>query len=128
MSQAKDEQLAIHIALGAVLIVLVLMVVVPVVDQYVTRLRYSRVRDTKIIIRRVERTIDRYQMEHSDACPPSIQALADEQYLARPPRDAWGQPFKFICPGLHTPDAADVISAGADGRFGTADDIKSCDL
>jgi general secretion pathway protein G len=38
-------------------------------------------------------------------------------------RDAWGEPFKYTCPGTQNRDSFDLVSLGADGVAGTADDI-----
>jgi hypothetical protein len=58
-------------------------------------------------------------------CPPSPEALVDERYLPEWPRDPWGHPLSFVCPGRADRNGADIASAGQDGRFGTADDIDS---
>jgi hypothetical protein len=89
---------------------------------------HIRVRNTKATILVVEQAMIRYDVAHSNPCPPSLQALVDERYLNKLPRDEWGQPLQFACPGLHNPDVADVSSAGKDRRFGTTDDINSWDL
>jgi hypothetical protein len=68
-----------------------------------------------------------YQTDHPDRCPPSLQTLIDERDLNKLPRDEWGQPLLFTCPGSHHADV-DVVSAGKDRRFGTVDDINSWDL
>jgi hypothetical protein len=73
----------------------------------------------------VSEALVHYETDHADACPRSIQVLVDGRYLTRLPRDDWGQPLAYACPGLHTPDGADMTSAGPDRRFGTADDVHS---
>ena len=50
-------------------------------------------------------------------------------YLDRLPKDPWGQPYKYLNPGLH--GEIDVFSFGADGQPGGAAndaDIGSWDL
>lgn len=39
------------------------------------------------------------------------------------PRDPWGNRLKLVVPGVHNPRSVDVISAGPDGLFDTADDV-----
>jgi hypothetical protein len=92
--------------------------------------RCGHVRNTKVIIHTVEQAMVHYRVDHADPCPPSLQALVDGHYITKLPRDEWGQPLRFTCPGLHASgDAdADVVSAGKDRRYGTADDINSWDL
>ena len=85
--------------------------------------------DTKAVLYNVEQANVHYSGDHPGvACAPSIEALIDEHYLGHAPRDRWGRPLSYVCPGLHTAGDADVVSAGKDGRFGTADDIRSWDL
>jgi general secretion pathway protein G len=50
------------------------------------------------------------------------QALVTWQ--AEDPKDGWGRPFQFKCPGEHN-NEIDLISLGKDGKEGTTDDIKS---
>jgi hypothetical protein len=70
-----------------------------------------------------------YRKESHGSCPPSVETLlADGQLLRMPAVDPWGQPLLIICPGSHNPDGVDVISAGPDNLFGTADDVNSWDL
>jgi len=60
---------------------------------------------------------------HVDACPASLAVL--EPYAARDAIDAWGEPLELRCGEGYR--GAYVRSAGADGRFDTADDITSID-
>lgn len=41
--------------------------------------------------------------------------------------DPWGNPYEYVVPGTNE-EPFDVASSGADGRFGTDDDISSSDL
>jgi hypothetical protein len=84
--------------------------------------------DTKMIIHNVEQALVHYQADNDNGCPPSIDALVQDRYMAQSPRDKWGQPLTFRCPGEHVPDGADITSAGKDHLFGTADDINNWDM
>lgn len=44
-------------------------------------------------------------------------------YLKKKPVDPWGNTYIYKAPGEHNPDSYDLYSMGADGRFGTADDV-----
>jgi hypothetical protein len=90
--------------------------------------RCGCIRNTNIWIHTVEQAMAHYQTDHANPCPPSLQTLVDERYLSRLPRDEWGQPLRMTCPGSRNGAEVDVVSAGKDGRFGTADDVKSWDL
>ena len=88
----------------------------------------SMVTETKVTIRQVEQALVHYQANNAMSCPPTVDTLATEHYLAEAPLDAWDRPLNFQCPGLHAVDGADVSSAGKDGVFGTADDLVSWEL
>jgi Type II secretion system (T2SS), protein G len=83
---------------------------------------------TVMVMHDVDLALVHYQTENTDSCPRSLSALVEQRFLATTPLDAWGQPLWFVCPGVHDPDGADLISAGPDHMFGTADDIKSWEL
>ena len=44
-------------------------------------------------------------------------------YLDRMPADPWGNPYIYHFPGTHNITGYDLLSAGPDGKEGTADDI-----
>ncbi|HNX04433.1 MAG TPA: type II secretion system major pseudopilin GspG [Opitutales bacterium] len=39
------------------------------------------------------------------------------------PKDPWGHPYEYACPGTHNKTGYDLWSAGPDGQDGTGDDI-----
>jgi len=41
------------------------------------------------------------------------------------PNDPWGTPYKYQCPSDNPDKDYDIISAGPDKQFGTADDISN---
>jgi general secretion pathway protein G len=41
------------------------------------------------------------------------------------PKDPWGNPYQYRCPGQHTPGGYDLHSFGPDGQDGGGDDIDS---
>src|SRR5262245_40137448 len=74
-------------------------------------------------VRKIENAIFMYQIEH-DRCPPTRDALvANGNLVANDLLDPWGRSIAYWC----TEDDAEVTSAGADGEFGTFDDIKDSD-
>jgi general secretion pathway protein G len=93
------------------------------------RLERARVTDTKMVIHNVEQALVHYQTDNTDGCPKSLTDLVAQKYMAKEPKDAWGQPLNFVCPGTHNnQDGADIWSKGKDKQDGTADDIKSWEL
>ena len=95
------------------------------------RLEKARVSDTKMVIHSVEQALVHYQTDNTDGCPKSLDDLVAQKYMPKEPKDAWGQPLIFVCPGQHNPDGADITSYGKDkkeGGDGTAADIHSWDM
>ena len=41
------------------------------------------------------------------------------------PNDPWGNPYVYVCPGVHNPNEYDIHSFGPDGQDGTEDDIDN---
>jgi general secretion pathway protein G len=48
-------------------------------------------------------------------------------YMKELPKDPWGRPYVYRNPGTHNRDSFDLISRGADGKPGTADDVSNFD-
>jgi general secretion pathway protein G len=71
--------------------------------------------------------IGSYQTDNAGDCPKSLDELVTGKFLAKPPIDPWGQPFKFKCPGEKNTDSADIWSAGKNKQDenGSGDDVTS---
>jgi hypothetical protein len=68
-----------------------------------------------------ERALADYSLEHQ-RCPTTRDDLIGGGYIDAPSLvDPWGTSIAYWC----SDDAANVISAGPDRTFGTADDITS---
>lgn len=52
---------------------------------------------------------------------PGLENRWKGPYLKRKPKDPWGNPYEYRCPGTHTNDY-DLYSLGPDGN-GSSDDI-----
>lgn len=58
--------------------------------------------------------------------PPAGLANWDGPYLtARIPNDPWGNPYVYVCPGVHKPDSFDLHSLGPSGQDGADDNIDN---
>jgi general secretion pathway protein G len=88
----------------------------------------AKVKNTKVIIHTVQEALVHYATDNTDSCPKALTELVSQKYLSKEPKDEWGQPLVFVCPGQHNPDGADIVSKGKDKAEGTADDIKSWEL
>jgi hypothetical protein len=62
-----------------------------------------------------------WRSTHDNATCPSPEVLRDDRVIDAASRllDGWDQPFRIVC----SDDGITVMSAGADRRLGTADDI-----
>ncbi len=88
----------------------------------------AKVKDAKMVIKAVEQGLVAYQTDNTDSCPKALVDLYTQKYLTKEPKDPWGEPLVFKCPGEHNKDGADLVSKGKDKQEGTADDIKSWEL
>ena len=72
------------------------------------------------------RSCDIFKLQHGRV-PLRLDELIHPPLTHKPimqqlPLDPWGNAYGFVVPGLRNPHAFDVVSAGEDGRFFTADD------
>lgn len=86
--------------------------------------RQTAVRATRATIGVVTEAIDAYRADHEAACPPSLEVLRSEGYLAGATSDAWGRPLRLLCPGFENPTAYDLVSDGPDGVLGGLDRVR----
>lgn len=91
-------------------------------------LKKAKVKNTKAMIHTIEQALVHFQTDNTDSCPKTLSELVTQKYINKEPKDEWGQPLIFVCPGTHNPDGADIVSKGEDKQEGTADDIKSWEL
>lgn len=80
--------------------------------------RRTGLRSTRATLGVVAAAVDAYRADHEKKCPERIEALKTEGYLAIDPIDAWGRPFRLVCPGRKNPDGYDLMSDGPDGLIG----------
>jgi len=84
----------------------------------------SGIRQTRATLVDLRRAVDAYLAEHEGACPPNLQAVLDYGDFKEMPRDAWGQPFRLVCPGRPDGRSYDLLSDGPDGKPGGLDRIQ----
>jgi general secretion pathway protein G len=86
--------------------------------------RKMGVRSTIATITVVRMSLDAYRADHERQCPPSLDALKTEGYLAIEPIDAWGRPLRLTCPGRTDAAGYDLMSDGPDGEIGGLDRVE----
>jgi len=89
------------------------------------RYKKAKLTNAKMIINNVRDALVHYAMEHKDPCPADLDELHKEKYINKDPKDPWGEPLIFKCPGEHDTEGADIVSKGPDRKEGTEDDITS---
>jgi general secretion pathway protein G len=86
--------------------------------------RLTGIRSTRVTIGLVRNAVDAYRADHEKACPPALNVLKAEGYLAVDPVDAWGRPLRLTCPGRSDPHRYDLMSDGPDGELGGLDRVE----
>lgn len=89
------------------------------------RYKKAQVVNTKQIIKNIETAVETFMMDNNGECPKDLKDLYTQKIINKEPKDAWGQPLIFKCPGEHNKESSDVASKGPDKREGTQDDIKN---
>jgi general secretion pathway protein G len=118
------------------LLVLVILGVLAaiVVPKMTGRTQEAKVTATKTQISNLKAALDLFEHDN-DRFPSSDEGIAAlvsnpsnmpnwHKYLEQMPLDSWGNQFQYRQPGSNGKDY-DIVSAGPDGREGTADDISN---
>ena len=102
----------------------------------------ARVTAAKAGIKSIESALNLYKLDnfYYPTTQQGLEALVSQpggdppaknwtQYLSSLPKDPWGKPYQYLCPG--TKGEVDIVSLGADGKpggEGTGADIGNWDL
>jgi len=89
------------------------------------RYRDAQIQNTRNQTRTLQQAIEQYRTAKRGKCPKTLEELRASGFVSRVPKDAWGNPFRFTCPGEMT--SVDVVSVGEDGEPGTDDDITNAE-
>ena len=81
-------------------------------------------RSTRAALLIVRRAVDAYRADHEGKCPKQLEELETARYLSELPPDAWGRPFRLVCPSRRDGVAYDLSSDGPDGEPGGLDRIE----
>jgi general secretion pathway protein G len=81
-------------------------------------------RSTRAALLIVRRAVDAYRADHEGKCPKQLEELESASYLAELPQDAWGHPFRLVCPSRREGVSYDLSSDGPDGEPGGLDRIE----
>jgi len=108
--------------------IMVVMVIIGVLaaliaPRFIERADEARVEATKVQMNNIGQALKLYRLQHSKY-PPSGSGLNElvspgkggKRYMDAVPKDAWGNAFIYLAPGVH--GDFDILSYGADGQAG----------
>ena len=117
------------------LLVIILMAVLSPNDS-VRRGPQARMTAAKTDVANMETALDAFEID-TGRYPKQSEGLAAlvlappgssnwrGPYVRLVPNDPWGRPYTYTVPGKKHPTGYDLLSAGPDGKVGTADDISN---
>ncbi len=86
--------------------------------------RAAGVRQSRATLLALRPAVDAYMSENGGACPPDLERGLDLSAFRKLPVDAWGQPFRLVCPSRRTGERYELSSDGPDGVPGGLDRIE----
>lgn len=124
------------IELLLVLVILTVLAAV-VVPKFTRRSEQARITAARADIANIELALDAFEIDNGryPTTQEGLTALVQQPpdlpnwrgpYLKRgAPKDPWGNPYQYRCPGQYNTDGYDLFSFGPDGQEGTSDDITN---
>ncbi|WP_333784206.1 type II secretion system major pseudopilin GspG [Thermocrinis sp.] len=122
-----------------VVIVILGILAAIVVPRITGRVDEAKVEATKVQMKAIKDSLEQYKLDNGfyPTTEQGLRALVEKpntppvpnrwrQYLDKLPKDAWGNDFIYISPGVQRP--FELRSFGPDGREGTEDDIDVWNL
>ncbi len=117
-----------------VVIVILGILAAIVVPRITGRVDEAKVEATKVQMKAIKDSLEQYKLDNGfyPTTEQGLRALVEKpntppvptkwrQYLDKLPKDAWGNDFIYISPGVQRP--FELRSLGPDGKEGTEDDI-----
>ena len=113
-----------------VVVIIIGLLAAIVAPQVIGRVDDAQIEKARADIRNIESAMNLYRLDNFtypsteqgiDALvnkpnDPNVRNWNDGGYLARMPKDPWGNPYQYLSPGQHS--AIDIYTLGADGRPG----------
>jgi general secretion pathway protein G len=108
-----------------------------VVPKFAGRTEQARVTAAQAQIKNFEVVLDSFEVDNGyypkgkNGLQDLIQQPKDSPNWRGPylkqeiPKDPWGNPYIYECPGKHNDSSYDLMSTGPDGRAGGDDDITN---
>jgi len=125
------------IELLLVMVILTILAAI-VVPRFTKRTEQARTTAAGVDIRNIELALDAFEIDcgrHPTteeglgallSPPPTVKGWR-QPYLTKGflPKDPWGNPYIYRCPGQHNTDRFDLLSGGPDGSEGGGDDVDN---
>ncbi|MFV2065753.1 MAG: type II secretion system major pseudopilin GspG [Pirellulales bacterium] len=135
--RCRDRRHAAGFTLMEVLLVLVILVIlgsfaVNIFSGTRAKANIDAARTEVSLVEKAARFFELHMSRYPGSLEDLVRAPSDAAgtskwggpYLQKQvPADPWGNPYRYLVPGKHFPDAFDVWSLGPDGVDGTEDDI-----
>ncbi|MCM8757300.1 MAG: type II secretion system major pseudopilin GspG [Candidatus Omnitrophica bacterium] len=139
MENKKGKIRKAGFTLVELLLVLVILATLAaiVVPKFTRRSEQARITAARTDIANLEVALDTFEIDvgrfptTEEGLQALVEAPADTPnwkgpYIKRGvPKDPWGNPYQYKCPGDHNPNGYDLFSFGPDGREGGNDDIDN---
>jgi len=81
-------------------------------------------RQTRVGLTLVRQGVERYLAEHAGGCPERLEQVLPYLHKKQLPIDAWGRPFRLVCPGEPAGQSYVLMSDGPDRQPGGLDRIE----
>jgi len=108
-----------------------------VVPKFTKRSEQARMTAASVDVANIELALDAFEVDcgRHPTTEEGLRALLEQPsnanrwkgaYLKKGmPKDPWGNPYVYRCPGQHNADGYDLYSFGPDGQEGGGDDIDN---
>ena len=108
-----------------------------VVPKFTKRAEQAKITGARTDISNIEVALDSFEVDcgrlptNEEGLKALVEAPANAlnwhgEYLKRgTPKDPWGNPYVYRCPGQHNVNGYDLYSYGPDGQEGSVDDIDN---
>jgi len=139
MKNKKNTKGFTLIELMVVVIILGILAAI-VLPKFTGRTEQARIKAAESQIQVFSTALEAYELDNGryPTTEQGLQALVKKPtippipnnwrgpYLQKKiPKDPWGNPYIYKCPGTHNPSSYDLYSYGPDGKEGGGDDITN---